>query len=148
MKVRDVMSPEVPTVHPEAPLWEIARLVAKCRAGAVVVVDDQGAPAGMVSEDELFLKERRFGFTLKLHSLFGEPVNLEDLPNQYEAACHLKARDVMRRWVPSVEADSDVQKLVELMMANGLTRVVVVDHDKVVGIVTRADLISRMLKVN
>lgn len=33
MKVRDVMTPEVATVRPDAPLKDVARLLAKCRAG-------------------------------------------------------------------------------------------------------------------
>lgn len=85
---------------------------------------------------------------MKLHSLFGELVNLDQLPDHYEAAHHRKARDVMTRCVPSVDAESDFRRLVELMIENQLARVVVLEQNKVAGIVTRTDLISRMLKVN
>lgn len=40
----------------------------------------------MVSESELFLRESRLGFAMKLHTLFGELVNLDHLPDHYEAA--------------------------------------------------------------
>ncbi|MGH9791810.1 MAG: hypothetical protein ACRD5W_11420 [Candidatus Acidiferrales bacterium] len=62
---------------------------------------------------------------MKLHSLFGELVNLDQLPDHYEAAHHRKARDVMTRCVPSVDADGDFRRLVELMIENQLARVVV-----------------------
>lgn len=46
MKVRDVMTRQVATVRPDAPLKDIARLLAKCRAGVVYVVGERGAPVG------------------------------------------------------------------------------------------------------
>lgn len=54
----------------------------------------------------------------------------------------------MTRCVPSVDAESDFRRLVELTIENQLARVVVLEQNKVAGIVTRTDLISRMLKVN
>ena len=58
MKARDVMSKPVVSAHPDTPVREIARLLLGKRFTAVLVVDDDGAPVGMVSEGDLIHPER------------------------------------------------------------------------------------------
>ena len=58
MNARDVMSKPVVSVHPDTPLREIARLLIDKGISAVPVVDDKGAPIGMVSEGDLIRPDR------------------------------------------------------------------------------------------
>lgn len=53
MKVRDVMTPEVATARPDTPMREIAALLLARGISAVPIVDENGAPVGMVSEGDL-----------------------------------------------------------------------------------------------
>src|SRR5438270_4198508 len=58
MNARDVMSKPVVSVHPDTSTREIARLLVEKAITAVPVVDDNGAPIGMVSEGDLIRPER------------------------------------------------------------------------------------------
>src|SRR5262252_7012266 len=53
MNARDVMSKPVVSVHPDTPLREVARLLLDKGITAVPVLDDNGAPIGIVSEANL-----------------------------------------------------------------------------------------------
>lgn len=58
MNARDVMSKPVVTARPDTPTREIARLLLDKGISAVPVVDNNGAPIGMVSEGDLIRPER------------------------------------------------------------------------------------------
>jgi CBS domain-containing protein len=53
LKARDVMTPDVVSVSPDTSIRKLARLLLDSSISAVPVVDDQGAPVGMVSEGDL-----------------------------------------------------------------------------------------------
>lgn len=144
-KVRDILTPGVTTVQLETPLQDVARRLVEDHAGVVVVLDDKSAPAGIITDAELFPKARKFGFTLHLYSLFGAPVELDDLRERYESASQSKARDVMCSHLNSLEIDSDLRELMAWMLERDLRRVVITDKGQLVGVVTRADIVSRLL---
>jgi CBS domain-containing protein len=59
MQARDVMTSEVVSVRPDVPIRQIARLLRDKGISAVPVVDDSGAPVGMVSEGDLIGRDEQ-----------------------------------------------------------------------------------------
>jgi CBS-domain-containing membrane protein len=55
---RDVMTRDVVSVTPDTPVRKVASLLVKHRIGAVPVIDDGGAPIGIVSEGDLIRPDR------------------------------------------------------------------------------------------
>ncbi len=102
MNARDVMSKPVISVHPDTPLGEIARLLLDKGISAVPVVDEKGAPIGMVSEDDLIRPDRaaREAWRQSWLEIFaeGEPlapracclaaVSKPQRPRHYVSACY------------------------------------------------------------
>jgi CBS domain-containing protein len=143
MRARDLMSTDVAKVAPSANRQEIARLLLARGVSAVPVVDVAGVPLGMVSEGDLMgrrepeRKQRRDWWLAMLAE--GETLSAE-----YEAYLGGKeatARELMSAPVISVEEDTEAQDIAELLASHRIKRVPVLRNGRVVGIVSRADLL-------
>lgn len=147
MKVRDVMTTEVVSVKPETTVGEIARLLTERRIHGAPVIDDHGQLLGIVSESDLFLKEKGVPFSLvKLPALFNQWVEHNRLEEIYRNSQHYTAADIMTRQVRTIGPDVDLNEVAELMMREKIHRVPVVEGEKVVGILTRGDLVRWMAR--
>jgi len=147
--VRDIMTTTVISVSPETPIGEIAALLLDKRISAVPVVDKNGAPIGMVSEGDLIgrddtEREARRDWWLALLAE-GEPLNANFLAGLHEQA--RTARAIMSTPVVVIGEDTDASEIARLVTARRIKRVPVVRDGRIVGIVSRADLV-RVLAAN
>ena len=147
MKASNVMTKEVISVRPEATVEEVVRLLAEHRIGGVPVLDEDGKFLGMVNKRDLFLKDKPVPFSQeRMPALFNEFVIPERLAEQYRAARHLTAGEVMCKTVPTVGVDDDIGQVAKLMMRSDLRRVPVVHEDKLAGVISRSDIIRLIAK--
>ncbi len=141
MRARDVMTTHVITVGPDATIQEVAQLLLKHRFSAVPVVDRQGELVGIVSEGDLLRRaevgtDRRRAWWLRLLT------GAETLAADYVKSHSRKASDVMTKRVITATSDTPLSKIATLLERNSIKRVPVVDEGKLVGIVTRANLVQ------
>jgi predicted transcriptional regulator len=126
MRARDVMTRWVITVRPDASVKEIADKLSRHRVSAVPVVDDEEKLLGVVSEIDLLPQVagiRRAG---------------DGVPHT--------AADVMSRRIVTVAPDTDVREVAKLLLRHRLRRLPVVEDGRVVGIVSRGDLIGTFVR--
>jgi CBS domain-containing protein len=146
MNARDIMSKPVVSVHPDTPLREIARLLLDKGISAVPVVDDRGAPIGMVSEGDLIRPERaaREAWRQSWLEIFaeGEPLAPELLA-WLESQNHT-ARAVMSEPVVTVREDTELGELAHVLVTRRIKRVPVVRDGRITGIIAREDLLRAM----
>ena len=140
MLAKDVMTRRVVTVAPETPVPEVARLLLDRRISAVPVVDAGGRLLGIVSEGDLIRRPeivggRRRSWWLSLLS------GGERDPAEYVRTHGGQAADVMTREVVVVAEDTPVGDIARLLEERRIKRVPVVRRGKLVGIVSRADLL-------
>ena len=146
LKAREVMSRNLVSVGTETKVFEIARLLAQNRIGGVPVVDNNGRLLGVVTEGDLFPKEKPYPFSLeKGPALLGQWFDTPHLQEAYGEVRNLTAADVMVRNVWAVDVESDVEEVAVAMMERKSDRVPVLQDDRVVGIITRLDLIHHMM---
>ena len=141
MRAKDVMTSTVVTVGPETTVPEIARLLIERQISAVPVVDDAGQVLGIVSEGDLMRRvetadERHRSWWLKLFS--GAP----DDAVEYVKTHGRHAGEVMTRHVTTVEEDTPLHEIAALLEAKRIKRVPVVREGRLVGIVSRANLLQ------
>jgi CBS domain-containing protein len=146
MKAFNVMTPNVVSVGPDAPINQIARVLVENGISAVPVVDESGAPVGMVSEGDLIPRrqverETRRDWWLDLLAE-GEALNPDFLANL--KAPNQKATDVMTSPVVTVHPDTNVTEIAQLLATRRIKRVPVVQDGRVVGIASRADLLRAL----
>jgi len=140
MNAGDVMTPEVVTVSPDTPVLQIVQLLLARGISAVPVVDESGTVAGMVSEADLLhrvelgTEKRRPGW----RAFFtGTATLAEDYVRSHGSV----ARDVMTREVVSVTPATPLAELADLMEHEHIKRVPVLENGRLVGIVSRANLL-------
>ncbi|MCI0466365.1 MAG: CBS domain-containing protein [Beijerinckiaceae bacterium] len=157
MQAKDVMTPEVVTATPDMPTRDIARLLSKHGISGLPVADSSGAPIGMVSEGDLigrsrFDRESRRDWWLTLFSetplLSADSVlALAKLFGKLRVR-ERRASEIMSAPLIAVDETADVQEIAGLLTAHRIKRVPVVREGKIVGIVSRADLIRAMTSMD
>ena len=143
MQARDLMTTGVVSISADTPVREVAHLLLLHKISAAPVVDATGMVIGMVSEGDLIgrseaEREARRDWWLALLEE-GEPLN----PDFLEALRqhHRTARDVMSAPVIRVTESTEAGAIAALLAQYRIKRVPVVRDGKLVGIVSRADLL-------
>jgi len=146
MNARDVMSEPVVSVHPDTSTREIARLLVEKGISAVPVVNDDGAPIGMVSEGDLIHPERAVRESRRQSWLEilaeGQPISSELLAWLHSQ--NHSARAVMSAPPITVSEDTELREIARLFVTHRIKRVPVVRDGRVTGIVARGDLLRAL----
>jgi CBS domain-containing protein len=141
MKARDIMISPVITVKPSALVREAAELLLNHRISAVPVVDEDDHLVGIVSEGDLL--HRTEAGTERRHSWWLLTLLHNDaLAQDYIKAHTSRVEDVMTRDVIVVRPDTPAHEIAALLEKNAIKRVPVVENGRLVGIVSRANLIQ------
>jgi CBS domain-containing protein len=150
LPVRQAMSAPVVTAPPTATLEEVAREMLAHRVGCVVVVDPDGGgrPIGIVTATDFEVSDDPVPLTFfRWPKLFGRHVwSPRSLRDVYARARTRSAASIMSAPVRTVEADADVWDAVRVMVAHDVKRVPVVERERLVGIVTRHDLLKYLVR--
>jgi CBS domain-containing protein len=119
MLIREVMTEQVVTAAPERTVREIAELMRERNVGSVVLMRDQ-RPVGFVTDRDLAL------------SVIADGRDFGDHVADHASSPVITAAPAM-----------DVEEAAELMVRHGVRRLVIVEGDRLTGIVTLDDLSSR-----
>ena len=140
MQAKDIMTTNVVTVTPETGVDEIARLLLQRRISAVPVVDANVAIVGIVSEGDLM---RRPETETERHRSWwlGLLASREEQAEAYIKTHGTHAGDVMTRNVVTVSEETSVGEIAHILEQRRIKRVPVVRDGKVVGIISRANLL-------
>ncbi len=143
MRVRDVMTTEVAAVAAEASVEEVAQFLLDRHISAAPVVDGAGDLVGIVSEGDLIRRpetgtERHRSWWL---ALLTSP---EELAGEYVKSHGHRASDVMTGDVIKAHEDMLLGELATLLEKNHIKRAPVMRDGKLVGIVSRADILRAL----
>ena len=117
--VRDIMTVNVKTAHPDAAVIEVIRKMTKFDMGSVVIIDSAKRPVGIITERDILRKvvEPRL------------PVDI------------VTALEVMSHPLVSISPDASVEQCAKLMGDKRIKKLPVVEGNKLLGIVTSMDLV-------
>lgn len=143
MKVRDVMTTQVVSVPPGMRLKELARVLSEGRIGGAPVVNEDGEVIGVVSEADLVGKQvgRPPSRRAPLDWIFGNGDDAWELRRR----AAITVEDAMTAPPITVTADRPLREVAALMVDRDVNRLPVIDDGRLVGIVTRADLVRAYL---
>ncbi|MCS7051131.1 MAG: universal stress protein [Thermomicrobium sp.] len=143
LRVRDIMTANPITVDPDTTLEQVAKLMLEHQIGAVPVVDAEGRLLGLIREEDFLARERPIPFSaLRAPQLFGRWIDAETIDRIYAEARRLKAGEVARTPEVTVTEDTTLGALAERMVAANVRHVPVLREGKLVGIVTRHDVLK------
>ena len=141
MKASDIMVSTVITVGPDASVQDVADLLVRNRISAVPVVGDNGELLGIVSEGDLINRPETETAHRKAWWLDALASN-ETLAADYVKSHSRKVADVMTRNVITASPETSVAELAALLEKNSIKRVPIIKDKRIVGIVSRANLLQ------
>jgi CBS domain-containing protein len=112
MRAKDIMTREVITASPELSVRQLAMLLVKNQISGVPVADERGEIVGLVSEADIIAKRGK------------------------------QVQAIMSQKVFSVDEDASIEEIAQLMTTHRIKRVPVMKQGKLVGIVSRADIVN------
>jgi len=137
------MTSEVVSVAPATRLKDLAQLLSERRISGVPVVDE-GTLIGVVSEADVLAKEvgRPLSRRMPLDWIFGER------PSPWEQRRRAATTVAQAMTTPAITVDADrpLREAAALMVDRGVNRLPVIEAGRLVGIVTRADLVRAYLR--
>ena len=146
MNAADVMSADVVTVRDDTPVLQVVRLLLGRGISGVPVVDGKDTVVGILSEGDL-LRRAELG-TEKTRGSWKEFfTGTATLAADYVHAHGTIARDIMTHEVVCVQRDTPLAEVADLMEAHSIKRLPVLDGDKLVGIVSRANLLRAFASI-
>lgn len=146
MNATDVMVRNVVTVHPETDMAEAVKLLAEHDVSALPVLDGMGNLVGMLSEADL-IHRVEIG-TEKHRPWWQEAVTgASTLAADFAKSHGKKVGEIMTTGVVSVSEDTPLSEIAATLERNGVKRVPVVRDGKLVGIVSRSNLIQALASV-
>ncbi len=143
-----IMTRDVVTARPEDSVAKVAKLLSDHEISALPVCDEQGRLLGMLSEGDLM---RPFGRENALKrawwlNLLAEGTDLAPAFVDYVRLDHRMARDLMISPVITAQDDTTVPELADLLARHRIKRVPIVQDGKLVGIVSRADVVRALAR--
>lgn len=142
MNATDIMTPDVITVHPDTPLDKLVNLMLENRISGVPVVD-QDRIVGIVSEGDL-LRRAETGTEKRRSQLLELVSSTAAIAADYVRTHGRKAAEVMTTHVIMVEHDTPIAEIANILETRRIRRVPVVRDGKLVGIVSRANLLRAL----
>ena len=146
--VRDIMDPDPVTVAPDADVESVIRTLREHELPGVAVVNEAGRCVGILTEADLVIADEEGDLHLPHHvDLFGGVVFIEPLKRFEERlrkAVAATAEDMMTRDPTTVTPDTGVREAARIIAESGHNRLPVVEHGRLVGMVTRVDVLQSL----
>lgn len=121
-EIKDVMTSDIVTVTRQTPIMEVIELLLEKNVTGMPVINDDGSMAGIISEKDVL-------------------VLLSDLDNSSAVV-----EDFMTEDVTSFDVNDDLIGVCECLVQNHFRRVPIVDDGRLIGIVSRRDIIKYILE--
>ena len=143
MNAQDAMTKDVVTVGPETTVAEIATVLVRHRISAVPVVSKDNRVVGIVSQTDLGHRsetgtEKRRKWWLEMFA------DADSRARDYVKSHGLRAQDIMARFVVSVGKSASLAEVAEILDTHRIRQVPVMDDGKLVGMISRADLVRKL----
>jgi CBS domain-containing protein len=137
MKASDIMSLGAATITHDASLAQAIRTMSNHRISALPVVDQDGHLKGIISEGDFFRRDDR---PARLSALFGA-----DADARMKALESRTVDEIMSRDSITIESDASMEEAIELMERHAAKRLPVVTQGRVVGVISRADVLHALI---
>lgn len=156
-KVRDYMRSDVFFVRPNFTVFEVARVLSKNNIGGAPVVN-RGAVIGMISitditrfmsihmsHSDMFAHDPN-SLSIMLLTLMKMGKDFADFRKELDRMSKYQVKDMMTRDVVAISPDAQIFEAAAMMEKHDVNRLPVINSNKLVGIITRADLLRALIE--
>lgn len=152
LKAKDIMTKNVISTDQEADIKEAARLMYLNKLSGLPVLDSQENLVGILTEADLVKKEKAIDLPV-MFGLLGTVVYMDDPTNGDEVEKQLadllakSVSDLMETDVVTVDVDDSLESVAEVSLSKHANPIPVVENGKMVGIISRADFVKLIARL-
>lgn len=143
LRAKDIMTTDVVTVSPQQTVNEVIELLMEKNISGLPVVDESNGVMGIVTEGDLIYRSKKLEipryFTILDSYIFLD--NTKKMEEQIRKMVGYRVADIMTSEVVTVDVEETVEEIATIMTRKQVNRVPVTQNGKLVGIVTRRDII-------
>lgn len=147
MKAKDIMNNDVISVKVEDKVEDLVKILLDHGISGVPVIDEKDNVVGIVSEADLIYREKSLHLPAFIPVLDGIVFleSFKKLEKEIKKMTAYRVKDVMNKEVITVKEDTEVQEVVNILLDKKINRVPVVDDEnKLVGIITRSNILRHI----
>jgi len=145
---KDIMTKKVITINQDASIEELSEILIDSKISGAPVVDNDGKVIGIVTEGDIIVKDTNLHFP-RYFKLLDSIIYLESLTefkNSLKKHFATKVSEIMTSDIVSCSAETSVDDVANMMVENKINRVpVLTEEKKLLGIITRADIVKSMI---
>lgn len=143
-KVRDVINREIQTITRETLVGEIVSIMKEKRLGKLPVLDGDKI-VGVVTRDDILVKQGKSPLppVIAFWEIMIALPNSKGFKEKMKKFISFKAEDIMEKDFYTADIDADLEGIVSEMLDKGYNYTLVLENEKLVGIVTKSDLINK-----
>lgn len=152
-KAKEIMSSPPVSIHEDKTLQDTIEMLAKHRFSGLPVVDNDGKLVGIISDTDIirYSEQTKVVPKANLSGWISPYANVSELASMQKGIENLhqtRVSEVMTKKVHTVNEETEASEIARLMNRRNINRIPVVDSKKkLVGIVTRADMVQCMAKM-
>jgi CBS domain-containing protein len=144
LKAKDIMTSDVISVSTSTTVEEFARILVERRISGAPVIDDQGSLIGIVTENDLIRKNKKFHIPTIVR-LFDAYIMLESksrIEQEIKEMAAVTVDDIYRKGVVTIGEDTPVDEIATIMSEKAVHLIPVVEGKKIKGIIGKIDIIK------
>jgi len=149
LKAKDFMTSNVVTCFEDETIEHAAKLMSNKGFSALPIIDKAGHLVGVVDVGDFVGQEVEVPHALAaVKQLFGQKFYFEEIEELYHRAKKRRLSEVMSKVPRTVTSETSLTTIINKMINKDLKRVLVVDEKKLVGIITRKNLLKAFNQVD
>ena len=145
---RDLMTTNVITVKNDMPIKQIMKIMADHKIEALPVIDKNDYLVGIITDGDLMFRFSKF-YPPLFEQILQDAIHVENpmaMRDEVNKMLGNTAGDIMTKRVVSVTEDMTLEDISSILVTRKVKRLPVVKDKKVIGIITRKDIISVLSK--
>lgn len=145
--VRDIMTPDPLTVSREVSVMDAARIMVENKIGALPVIERERV-IGLVTEGDLIVKDIKLEYPTYIHLLDGfimYPPSTARFEHELRKAVAATVGDVMTKDPVTVQVSATIEEVATILVDEDVSRLPVLDGEKLVGIVSKSDVLRSIV---
>jgi CBS domain-containing protein len=147
LKARDIMTKNVVTVTPDTEITRAAKLLLDNHFNGLPVVDDNGRLVGIICQDDLVIQQKKLPLPSVFTFLDGL-IPLTSYRSIEKEMGKIAATKVVQAMTPdpiTIDPDASLEDIATLMVNNNIHTLPVLDHDRLVGVIGKEDVLRTLM---
>ena len=145
--IKDIMTKNVITVTPEMSIHKLAELFMKKNISGAPVVDKSGKLLGVAKEEGVIFKDKKVHLPTFINLSFGFiALGTAKYNEEIKKITASTVSSIMEKDVETISSNTEIEDVATLMIEKEIYYLPVVDKDKLVGVITKKDIVRAIAK--